>query len=894
MPVDKNAPVAQPVQPTPDGTTLWNIQTQSPEWIPFAQIQGKLGTGAYRSYAGSDVPVVPGIGGEAALTPAKAATAVEGGATPTHSEAFRDSKVRDELLRQQYDNAGDKALAFVDGTVSGLSGGLLEGIPGNSVLGNIAHEKRQEYHPGYNTLGELAALAATVLSPESALKYSPLGASNTAFTKTASAVNTALSTRVGSSVVRRGVSDAVAGAVASGALATSHAVGQAVQGKPVSGYAIVDDIGLGTVIGFGVGTLGEAISQSARKAKDVEKQIQAAAMFDQSALPVRSTLTDVSKSWHSAHNVASARHDALDDLVKSGLMDAETPGAEWLAARTEAKAAADKARAKLHKVAGTEDPAAIGERIHDLAVSGKAKDAQKLYAAFDDYGTAVAHLDDVMQPTTFDTAHLGDVVGDIDLVVPASEHPMQRLEQMIENGSPTEEIERFAKQIDEDYAKGPKVAASDRPTGKYHPEERAAPGATPVEVGPAVSTGTTETETAGFQAKKILDQVRVERLTGVMSPVRPTALGNHIQGLLDELSAATGNRLGSPEARALATRLGMNLGAVNGPVSSRLADLWSLHRMSEALAATTKAGSKGAAKSVLSQALGWGAVSGAGSVGYNLGGAGAGGAARSLARQFLGTALHGAGLITAASGRFRQSAINGLAKVLTPTGRKLTQLSAIQQVVSSSYQPKEKPTTNYDKKATQLRWVLQNPEPLEKHLKESFKSIGAVDPVAYTAAVDAAMTRVKNLANALPTGGSWSMSITHKKPTEAQLLEWHQYEAVTSDRELVFKYLKTGLMPSTVVTAMNEQHPDFMSELRDYVLHNPDEVHSAPHATQMAMSKLLGVPLVPEANPLYVQRMQEPYIEAKQKAAQAKMQNQGAAAMQVPPPTPAQLLVIPR
>lgn len=976
MPDQTPAPAPAPKQ---EGTSLWNIQTQSPEWVPLDQVKGKLSAGSHLAYAGSTVGVQPGIGAEGALAPEKAAVAVEGGATASHSEAFRELAARKAAHEREFDNAGDKALAVADGVVSGLSAGILQGVPAGSDYLELIREKRGDFNAGYKTVGELAALAATIFAPGSALKYTPLGATNTAFTKTSAAVNTALSTKIGSSVIRQGISDATAGAVAAGALSSGHQVGNALNGKPVSGYAIVDDIGLGAAIGLGVGMLGGAITNSAKKAGDIERQIEAAARFDESALPVRATLTDVSKSWNSAHNIAAARHDALDDLVKSGLLDAETPGIEWLAARTEAKLAADKARDKLVKLAGTDDPAAIGARLHDLAVSGKAKDAQKLYQAFDDYGTAVSRFDDAMQPTSFDNAHLGDVIGDIDMVMPASEHPLQRLEQMIKNGTPADEVERFAQEYDDLYLKNrggatavddaaPKMTGAGSP-GARKPEARGAvdlstPSPTPsprrmtrldearakierqigksiddikpgdpwsrTEINKMIQKAAEEDATkiprqlgddinkpdvtaayqslhqrgplgndvAGFQAKKILDQIRVERGTGVMSPMRPTVLGGKIQGLLDELTAATGNRLGSAEARALANKLGMNTASLNGPVSSTLADLWALHRMSETLGATAKGGSKRASKSLLSQALANGVASGVGTSAYHAAGTGAQGAAasgmaRSLARQFLGAALYGTGMLTAAAGRFRQSAINGLAKVLTPTGRKLASLGAINTVVSSTYQPNTAPTTSYNTKSEQLRWFLQNPDPMERHLQEVFKDIGGVDPMAYTAAVDAAMSRLKNLAKALPAGGSWSVMGKRTEPTEEQKLEWQQYESITNDRELIFKYLKTGLMPETVVTAMYEQHPDFMAELRDYVLNNPEEVQNSPHNTQMALSRLLGVALVPEANPLYIQRMQEPYIEAKEKANQNQMQNTGAQALQAPMPTPAQLLVIP-
>lgn len=968
MPVTETLSSPDNTTPAPvaEGTSLWNLQTQKPEWIPLTQVKSRLSSGAYKTYAGSAVPVQAGIGGEGELNPVSAATAVEGGATPTHTEAFRDLEARQSEFSRQYDNAGDKALAYLDGVTSGLSGGLLDGVPTTSKYNAIERSKRIEEHPNYVGLGELTAMAATALAPESALKYTPLGGANKLFSVASGATDAALAGRVGSSVLRRGISEAAGGAIASGALSTAHAVQQSVQGKPISGYAIIDDVGLGALLGGGLGIVGEKLTGAAKKITDARTQIEAAARFDESAVPIRGVLTDVSKSWRSAHNVSGARAEALEDLVNAGHLDGDLPGTEWLKTRTDARTSADKAFAKLSKLAGTEDPVAIAERVHDLAVSGKAKEAEKLYKAFDEYGSSVSHLDDVMQPTTFDMAHLHDVVGDLDLAIPAKEHPLQRLEEMINNGTPQEEIERFVKEYDAAHNRetghaGPEDVTVDkpvvrdgatsnqragrkiepqeiagRPTADFQPpkfeppelregqklgdfvgEGRVAPHANDP-VGPGAKIGeppgavtpnedlakskllggsSAGNEQAGFQAKKILDQARVERLTGVMSPSRPTDLGNKIQGLIDQLTAQTGGRLGSAEARALANKLGMNTASMGGPVAQKLADLWSLHRMSENLAEQLGKRGTGTKKNLLTKALSWGVVSGAGSVAYEAGGSFAAGATRSLARHALGTALYGAAAVTAVAGRFRQSAINGLAKALNPTIRRGAQLSGIYKSVSTSYEPDAPPTTDYNTKAEQLRRLAENPEPVRAHVSKQLEGIKGIDPVAFSASVDAAITRLQNLAGALPTVASYSlMTKTKRGPTPAQLQEWHMYEAATADRELVFKYLKAGYMPQSVIEAMNEQHPDYMNEVREYVLNNPDVVQSANHHTQMALSRLLGVPIVPEANPAFVKRMQEPYDEAKMKAAQKQaqtMQSQGPAALHAAPPSAAQILVLP-
>jgi hypothetical protein len=107
---------------------------------------------------------------------------------------------------------------------------------------------------------------------------------------------------------------------------------------------------------------------------------------------------------------------------------------------------------------------------------------------------------------------------------------------------------------------------------------------------------------------------------------------------------------------------------------------------------------------------------------------------------------------------------------------------------------------------------------------------------------------------------------------------WHEYEAITHDRNLIFDYLKSGHVPEEVLQAMQEQHPDFMAELSNYVMTHQDEVTKASARTKQSLSQLLGIPLSYEADPEYISRLQLSYQEAKQKAAQKQgaMQQQQA------------------
>lgn len=962
MPGQEITPDQLPVpqdSPEPHGTVLWNLQTQAPEYVPLSAVQASLAAGTHRTYSGSEVEVQSGIGAAGALSPQAAQTALAGGGMQVSTTGARLAAGSVEEQRRAYDNAGDKALALADGFVETLSGNLLDGVPvGDSVLGQHEREMRGKVNPGAKNLGSLAALAATMLAPESALKYTPLGGAGKLMEATGAGVRGVL----GEGILAKGVSEAAGGAAASAALSTANAVQSAAQGKPVSGYAIIDDVGLGAAVGGAFGLAGGFLGKSVGKIKDAKSAIAAAGRFDEQAVRVQGAITDVSTAWDSAHTTARARLDKLNDLVESGLLDGSMPGKEWLEGRTALASEADRTQKLLHKIAGTEDPVAVAQRIHDLAVSGKAKEAERLYKAFDEYGTAVSAFDDAMTPTMHDRAHIGDVLSDLDMEMSAKDHPLQQLEGMIERGASAEEIDRFAQEFDRDYnarargegqGKAPvdeappemdegRAARAEQKTGdlkarrseptpevdpnktrdiglrrdtpNIRPQEKPLPpGEAPTfedmpsvaeedlaggmrdSIGQANESGTRigESEKAAFEAMGTLGQHSQFRKAVPLA--RPTELGSKIQLAMDQLSATTGNRLGTEAARAMAKELGMNMASLTGPVASRLGDLWALHRLSKALGELAP----GAKPGFLGKALRNGAVSSAGLAGYNFAGPFGGGASRSMMGGMMTTAMAGAAGLTKIAGKMHQSAVLGMNRVLSPFGRKALTLSAISKKISATYSPGDEPSADYQTKATQLRRLAANPEAIEARVRDNLKAVGAVNPAVYEASIEAAMTRLKNLARALPNNMSLSYGSKTMGPTIGDLDGWHAYEAITANRELIFDYLKSGFIPERVREAMQEQHPDFLDELREYAMTHPEEIQAAGYNTKKALSQLLGMPLVPVADPMFVMQMQEPYQEEAKKAAQAQMTQQGAMALKAGQnpmlqPTLAQMLTLPR
>lgn len=951
--------------PAPDapegGTLLWNLQTQRGEYVPVGEVETRIKSGAYRTYSGTQLNVAGPGGVESAVTPDTAATRVAAG-HQLISPAFAQAEARARAQREAYDTTGNAALAAADGIVGTLSGGIVEGLPVLSEADKEARRLRGEVNPGWKTFGQVAALGGTILAPSSLLGKTPLGLANRV------AGDVAAGLKGAGGVIRTGVAEAAGGGVAAGMLAAGQQVSNLAQGRPASGHAVVDEVGLGMFLGGGLGVIGGALAKSAGGIRAARSEISAAGRFDEAVRPIQESLADASRSWEQAHADAARRLGSVNDLTKSGALEGQLPSEEWLAVRREAAQAADKAKTAFLKAAKAKTIPEATAKVSEVLSSKRVKDLD-LLSAYGDYGTAVSKFDVAMRPTDVDRAHLFDVSGQVELdtSMAADEHEFQQIERdlaaegqnqpkidtestraktgaqrkqtpkaaeapRVRDSGPLDRVptrgevlqdaltgtegaepglprsdnlfqdilaERKARVAEADAGEIAPVAPTTKPMRSVELAEETTPaiGKQPrraEEVSPELDVrGMKGPKTvkpsgepiqvegfsrpgemfrpdeAAFKAHQVLNEASYAPY-----PVQVTSLGEKVQAALDQLQAASGNKLGAEELKVFAREMGVKPEKFADPFTSKLVDVWALRRLADGLA-EAKSG-----KGFAGKALRSGVSSMANRAAYPMGGF-ASGVTRSVVNDAVGHVLGAAGGIVAAAGRLRQSAILGLSRVLSPVGRRALTLGGVTRVISEGYGGE--PTSDWATKAERLRNLAANPDEVRKQALRAAGDLHGMDPITAGASADVAVTRVQNLARALPTGESVQgpVGLFHKgPPSEASVDNWHRYEAVTADRSLVFNYVRSGFVPPVVVDAMNEQHPEYMREIRDYVLHHPDEIEKAPHATKMGLSYLLGVSLVPEADPGYVARHQEIHAKAKAEAEQKRQTQQGAAAIQ--------------
>jgi hypothetical protein len=974
---------------------LWNLETQQPEAVPAERIPEALTSGRYREFEGSSVNVQHGIGGEHAVSPRELGAHIAGGGIETGSEAELGAAQRDEAQRKTFRGGGQAVLAGIDGAIEGLSGGLMEGLPASGILGKEARELRGRENSTAKLVGNLAAIAATVVAPESALRFTPLGAAN----KAAEAVSAGGRVAKGGSVISRAIAEAKGGAAAGAILGSTSQVGHALSGRPVSGDALVDDIGIGAIAGFGLGVVGGAFERQAAKIANSRKEIEAAARFDEAVPATRGAMGDALKTWEAAHIDADRRMVMLNDLAKTGDLDASLTGREWLGPRREALAEAQAAKKRLLKVAKAKDADGVNSRIAKLLDSNQGHEVEKIALALDDYGTKVAKYHESMLPTREDYLHLLEVQGDtahFDMdnfdapAINVEQHPYHVYTKMLEGGASEHELASFAaahglaetpeqalgrvkraartkgRDTYEEFTRMIKEGRPDAELRAFAREhdlgelssqqlseatddiktaaQKIAKGTPREDVGTVASkakevvkeegieasqrlaeptkdlkiaslnltkehkftlgeAGTSSPEAAmagrapksstvapqdlfnlrgkqAIKAHQILNEVRY-----LTNPHGPGELGEKLRGIVQKLESDTGGRLGTAEARMLAKKLGANADAISSPLAQRLVDMWAMKQMAKAIGdETSKVGRVLRKGGMARKALQAGAVTGARSAVRKAAGPVAGGMAGSLVGNFMGAALGGMGTILSTMGRMRNHAVMGLGRVLRPAGRRALMLTSVRPT-HISYDGSE-PTSDFDTKAKQLRQMVAARDMLQLRAEQAFDEIRSVHPTAALAGAESFVRRMENLEKRLPPGTYRGQFLPPGPPSAQDLDDFHMYEAVTHDPGMVFEYLKVGAMPESVIDAMREQHPDRLNEIREYVMSNPEEVSAAPYQSKVALSKLLGVPLVPEADALYIQRQQLRYQELREKAAQAQASQTQASMMRGGMPSP--------
>jgi hypothetical protein len=379
---------------------------------------------------------------------------------------------------------------------------------------------------------------------------------------------------------------------------------------------------------------------------------------------------------------------------------------------------------------------------------------------------------------------------------------------------------------------------------------------------------------------------------------RPTDLGAAIQRRLEALDGLIGDRAASSGALDIAEAAGVDLARVSGPLAERAVQLWGIRRMARAASKVAHGKHGGPVQDLMERAAANGIGRLAAPVGKAALGAFGGGAAYSLTAGAVRMGMRFAGQMGEAAARTRDTVARAVDRALDG-GKRVRPLSRAATAVRTSYDPEvtdEAGTRDFRTKAAQLRRLAGSEDALRAHVRSQIGDLAKMDPAMAQAVEDVAVKRVTQLTARLPAYMAHGHPLVdpEKSPLNVRAVRtWELYEAVTANPALAWQFVETGNVPSVVGEALREQHPEQFNEMVKQVLSDPARLKRADTVTLKGLSELIGIPLIPQADPAF--RARQIARAAMSRAAQQDIQSrqQGAAALRGglhgrPVPTPGQ------
>jgi hypothetical protein len=382
----------------------------------------------------------------------------------------------------------------------------------------------------------------------------------------------------------------------------------------------------------------------------------------------------------------------------------------------------------------------------------------------------------------------------------------------------------------------------------------------------------------------------------VVAGPRPTDLGLQIQRKMEDLDVKFNGRLSSAGALDAAEELGIDISKIHGPIAERAVQLWALRKMAGSLGkAAAGKGSDGVVKRIIDMAAGAAAGRAAAPLGMAAAGPIGAAAVGRLASGAVRFGLKGMAGLAGIVGNGRTKVARAVDAALK--GNRIRAVNTTMTALRVSYDP-EAPegagSRDFATKAEELRRAFMNPDALRASIHEKIGEIGDMDPELAQSIEDTMMARLERLHAKLPP--YLSQGAILQDPTKAPLdmqavRNWELYEAVTHNVSLALEFAATGVVPEMVLSAFNEQHPEMKNEVLRQLMEDEDKLRRAPIDSLRGLSRLTGLPLIPEADPAYVYRQQQRF-KAQREAQKTKNQPLGQAQIQGPAPTPGQAMAV--
>lgn len=333
-------------------------------------------SGTDKSNANDDAVIERSSAGSEVVRPAsEAASAEAAGERPVGPNVHAED-AREEARREQFDNWSDRLLTFGEGVADAMTLGL---VHDPSEAGDI----RRQVNSGAALLGQLAgtAIGLKVPSPAGIVAHAGEDAG-------AAAARAVLGPAVGPLTPRAAIAAEAAGgagemAALMGAGSVGHQFTDSVLGdKQFSGHAVLEEAGLGAVLGGTVKFLGATFGRAATRGEVVAQN----PLMDPES-PESKDIGNAVGDARQALDAAVDHHEKVLGAIKQVAKDGDYGqiADDFIAEREAALDAVEKAGSKLDALS------------FDGAATGGPKDFNAWRDALDDYHTSVDDLGDLMR-----------------------------------------------------------------------------------------------------------------------------------------------------------------------------------------------------------------------------------------------------------------------------------------------------------------------------------------------------------------------------------------------------------------------------------------------------------------------------------------------------------------
>jgi hypothetical protein len=873
------------------------------------------------------VITAPAAGGEIVRSPEDAALLGESFGTPVVDPAGLAAEQAIARRRLMFDNAGDRALTFVEGVTDAATLGLVRETGEEADL-------RRDVNSGEAIVGNIAGtlLGLGLGGPVKAVARAGEGFG-----------------RAAARTVLRQADDAILGKAAmeagTGATAFGHSLmNTLIEDRDFSSEVILDEMKLGGVLG---GVAGGAMGAFGKFAARAEVMAGKGLLGDMA--PTLRALDEVTGAYDDALRTHSERLGGLMALRERGRLGPVSDG--WFDVRRAAVRDAERARDALKAMdpaaaLGGADPAAY--KAFRKAQARYREAVRAVDEAMTPAGQELAQAWDLAKPTVIELNPYGKMMGDLEGLMRgaderqfASEMARRQADELAGNSAAPSTLDKTGAQspqalranspeapgdlaalnqlIDpavprgaEDVGQAFKTVVDELPLGRIEGKRaaiqanaagreaakqarlnRPAPAATSTVVEPlplgarvgAEQKAAVAEAKAAEKAPTLLDPPKtvIDPLTDpnagkdllkewyALRPhrIRPWEQAEaRAQQALDDLYAGSNGRMDSARALGLVEKAGLE--GSTDRVGGYLDQVWSLKRAGHFASQEARGVATPLREAAMDMV--------AGGVARIMTGSRAIGVGVALATQFLGYG----GRLAAASGRMMQTAAGAVAKLMSSSRIRAGAVAASNQ--SYAYSDRG-PIKDPVERIQEVQFLASNPDAIRHKVAQSFGDLGVADPDLLRAAQERAVNQVTQIAIRAPAIYFDKLG-RPLSPPMGKMREFHEFENAMHDAQAILQGVATGSLTKPQADALKLGWTSLHMKITQEMLSDPAKLQALSRAQLRVVEMVTGLPLTGSSDPAFLARQAEAWIPATPAPAPAKPQ-----AFNINPdgsPTPAQ------